>query len=62
MKRAFSNADLWSAIRGCRLMTRPLSEVEAVRDRHRDNPDFAGRVLHEAARQVLFLRGGERRP
>lgn len=50
--RPITNADLWAAIRGVRMMRMSHEERDALIVAHRDNQLFASRVIVEAARQV----------
>ena len=55
--RTITNADLWSAIRGCRLGALSEAELEATIKTHSlPNAMFASQVIAEAARQgyVIF--------
>ncbi len=54
--RQIENADLWSAIRGLRLMQKSPSELSEIEKAHKKIDAFASRVIVEAVRQVRVVK------
>jgi len=56
MAREITNADLWSAIRGCRLFSLSIRELDATIQMHARSDLFASAVIREAAAQVKAVK------
>jgi len=54
--RPIQNDDLWAAIRGLGMYRLTRDELSALIEQHKDATLFAGKVIAEAARQVLSTR------
>lgn len=48
----FTNDDLWAAVRGLRMNSMTVAELDRLVEQHRRSPLFASRVIAEAARQM----------
>ena len=51
--RTIETSDLWSAIRGLGMTRKSKAEVEQILRENASSEMFAGKVIAEAARQVL---------
>jgi hypothetical protein len=58
-QRALTNDDLWSAIRGLGMFSKSVDQLIALYNEHKDNPNFASKVIAEAAKQVAITKGAK---
>jgi len=58
-QRASTNDDLWSAIRGLGMFSKSVDRLIALYNEHKDNPNFASKVIAEAAKQVAITKGAK---